>query len=103
MWEMADSLKISIFGASARYISACSKSGLAPRQENDLSSIRTILSTGSPLPPENFDYVYQHIKADIMLSSISGGTDIVSCFVLGNPMRPVYRGEIQGAGLGDGC
>ena len=100
MWKMADSLKISIFGASARYISACAKVGLTPRQENDLSSIRTILSTGSPLLPENFDYVYQDIKADIMLSSISGGTDIVSCFVLGNPMRPVYRGEIQGAGLG---
>ncbi len=100
MWKMADSLKISIFGASARYISACAKAGLTPRQENDLSSIRTILSTGSPLAPENFDYVYQDIKADIMLSSISGGTDIASCFVLGNPMRPVYRGEIQGAGLG---
>ncbi len=100
MWKMADSLKISIFGTSARYISACAKVGLTPRQENDLSSIRTILSTGSPLMPENFDYVYQDIKADIMLSSISGGTDIVSCFVLGNPMRPVYRGEIQGAGLG---
>ncbi len=100
MWKMADSLKISIFGTSARYISACAKAGLTPRQENDLSSIRTILSTGSPLAPENFDYVYQDIKADIMLSSISGGTDIVSCFVLGNPMRPVYRGEIQGAGLG---
>ena len=100
MWKMADSLNISIFGTSARYISACAKVGLTPRQENDLSSIRTILSTGSPLLPENFDYVYQDIKADIMLSSISGGTDIVSCFVLGNPMRPVYRGEIQGAGLG---
>ena len=100
MWKMADSLKISIFGTSARYISACAKVGLTPRQENELSSIRTILSTGSPLLPENFDYVYQDIKADAMLSSISGGTDIVSCFVLGNPMRPVYRGEIQGAGLG---
>ncbi len=100
MWKLADSLKISIFGTSARYISACAKVGLTPRQENDLSGIRTILTTGSPLAPENFDYVYQDIKADIMLSSISGGTDIVSCFVLGNPMRPVYRGEIQGAGLG---
>ncbi len=100
MWKLADSLKISIFGTSARFISACAKVGLIPRQENDLSGIRTILTTGSPLAPENFDYVYQDIKADIMLSSISGGTDIVSCFVLGNPMRPVYRGEIQGAGLG---
>ena len=100
MWKMADSLKISIFGTSARYIAACAKSGLAPGRENDLSNIRTILSTGSPLAPENFDYVYQDIKADVMLSSISGGTDIISCFVLGNPMRPVYRGEIQGAGLG---
>ncbi len=100
MWKLADSLKISIFGTSARYISACAKVGLTPRQENDLSGLRTILTTGSPLAPENFDYVYQDIKADIMLSSISGGTDIVSCFVLGNPTRPVYRGEIQGAGLG---
>ncbi len=100
MWKMADSLAISIFGTSARYISACAKSALSPCRENDLSNLRTILSTGSPLSPESFDYVYQAIKSDVMLCSISGGTDIVSCFVLGNPMRPVYRGEIQGAGLG---
>ncbi len=100
LWKMADSLKISIFGVSARYICACAKSGLSPRRENDLSALCTILSTGSPLAPESFDYVYQNIQSDVMLSSISGGTDIVSCFVLGNPMRPVYRGEIQGAGLG---
>ncbi len=100
LWKMADSLRISIFGVSARYLAACAKSALAPRQEHDLSDLRTILSTGSPLLPEHFDYVYENVKTDVMLSSISGGTDIVSCFVLGNPMRPVYRGEIQGAGLG---
>ena len=100
LWKMADALKISIFGVSARYISACAKSGLAPARENDLGDLRAILSTGSPLAPESFDYVYRDVKSDVMLASISGGTDIVSCFVLGNPMRPVYRGEIQGAGLG---
>jgi acetoacetyl-CoA synthetase len=76
------------------------KSGLEPGKAHDLSSVRTILSTGSPLVPEGFDFVYEHVKKDVCLSSISGGTDIVSCFVLGNPALPVWRGEVQCRGLG---
>ena len=100
LWEIAEQEKISIFGTSARYIAACSKANLTPKDEYDLSALNTILSTGSPLAPESFDYVYNHIKQDLMLSSISGGTDIVSCFVLGNPTAPVHRGEIQSRGYG---
>ena len=91
---------IETFGASAKYIDAVKKAGLAPAKTHDLSKLRAILSTGSPLVPESFDFVYQSIKRDLCLSSISGGTDIVSCFVLGNPAAPVYRGEIQCLGLG---
>ena len=97
---MAEDVGITIFGTSARYIAACSKAKLRPGEEYDLTPLRAILSTGSPLAPESFDYVYFHVKKDLMLSSISGGTDIVSCFVLGNPVRPVRRGEIQSRGLG---
>ena len=100
MWDMCEELGISVFGTSARFIAACAKSRMIPKERCDLSSLRAILSTGSPLVAESFDYVYQNIKSDLMLSSISGGTDIVSCFVLGVPTRPVYRGEIQGRGLG---
>ena len=100
LWQLAEQLGVSIFGTSAGYISALAKAGVRPAQEYDLSALRTLLSTGSPLAAEGFDYVYRHIKSDLMLSSISGGTDIISCFVLGNPTRPVYRGEIQGRGLG---
>ncbi|MGI9318444.1 MAG: acetoacetate--CoA ligase [bacterium] len=100
LWEFAADVGITIFGTSARYIAACSKASLKPGEEYDLSALRTILSTGSPLAPESFDYVYEHVKSDVMLSSISGGTDIVSCFVLGNPVWPVRRGEIQCRGLG---
>ncbi|GAB1392872.1 acetoacetate--CoA ligase [Rhodocyclaceae bacterium] len=88
------------FGTSAKFIDACAKIDLKPAQSHDLSRLRAILSTGSPLSPESFDYVYRDIKADLQLASISGGTDIVSCFVLGNPIGPVRRGEIQCAGLG---
>ncbi len=88
------------FGTSAKFIDACAKIDLRPGQSHDLSRLRVILSTGSPLSPESFDYVYRDIKADLQLASISGGTDIVSCFVLGNPIGPVRRGEIQCAGLG---
>lgn len=88
------------FGTSAKFIDACAKIDLKPAQSHDLSRLRAILSTGSPLSPESFDYVYRDIKADLQLASISGGTDIVSCFVLGNPLGPVRRGEIQCAGLG---
>ena len=100
MWEIAEKLKITIFGTSARFITACVKSKLVPKDKNDLSHLNAILSTGSPLVAESFDYVYEKIKSDVMLSSISGGTDIVSCFVLGCPVRPVFRGEIQSRGLG---
>jgi acetoacetyl-CoA synthetase len=91
---------ITHFGASAKFIDAIAKKGLSPAHTHDLSTLQTILSTGSPLGPESFDYVYRHVKADLMLASISGGTDIISCFVLGNPVLPVRRGEIQCRGLG---
>ncbi len=87
-------------GTSARFIDAIAKIRLKPRETHPLETLRVILSTGSPLRAESFDYVYRDVKADVCLSSISGGTDIVSCFVLGNPMLPVWRGEIQSPGLG---
>jgi acetoacetyl-CoA synthetase len=88
------------FGTSAKFIDACAKIELKPRETHDLGALRTMLSTGSPLVPEGFDYVYASIKSDLQLASISGGTDIISCFVGGNPIGPVWRGEIQCAGLG---
>ena len=91
---------IETFGTSAKYIDAIKKAGLAPAETHDLSKLKAILSTGSPLVPESFDFVYRSIKRDLCLSSISGGTDLISCFVLGNPAAPVYRGEIQCLGLG---
>jgi acetoacetyl-CoA synthetase len=87
-------------GTSAKFIDACAKIELKPGATHDLSALRAIFSTGSPLAPDSFDYVYTSIKSDVQLASISGGTDIVSCFVLGNPIGPVWRGEIQCAGLG---
>jgi len=100
LWDYAQDQRINIFGTSAKYIDACKKAGLKPARTHDLSSMRTITSTGSPLAPESYDYVYSDIKADVHLASISGGTDIVSCFVLGDPTAPVWRGEIQAPGLG---
>lgn len=100
LWRLAQAERISLFGTSAKYLAAMQKNGHVPRQEADLSAMRTILSTGSPLAPESFDYVYHAIKSDLALASISGGTDIVSCFALGCPLRPVYRGELQCRGLG---
>ncbi len=100
LWDYADKYSFSFFGTSAKYIDALKSAGLKPRETHDLSSIRTIASTGSPLVHESFDYVYRDIKSDVHLASISGGTDIVSCFMLGNPISPVWRGELQGAGLG---
>jgi len=88
------------FGTSAKFIDAIAKIDRKPRVTHKLEKLRAMLSTGSPLVPEGFDYVYQNVKRDLCLSSISGGTDIVSCFVLGNPMLPVWRGEIQCKGLG---
>jgi acetoacetyl-CoA synthetase len=100
LWNLAAEERISVFGTSAKYIDACKKAGLKPASTHDLPSLRTILSTGSPLVPESFDWVYGSVKHDVHLASISGGTDIVSCFVLGCPVLPVYRGEIQCRGLG---
>jgi len=100
LWRMAEEEGVTVFGTSAKYLSALEKAGERPGEARDLSRLRTILSTGSPLVPESFDYVYRHIKADLQLSSISGGTDIVSCFALGCPILPVRRGELQCRGLG---
>jgi len=100
LWDYADEEKISVFGTSAKYIDALAKLGLEPGKTHDLSALRALLSTGSPLAPESFDYVYRHIKADLQLASISGGTDIISCFALGCPVLPVWRGELQCRGLG---
>jgi acetoacetyl-CoA synthetase len=100
LWDLADRVDMTLFGTSARYIDALSKQGIQPIKTHRLNALRTLCSTGSVLAPESFDYVYQSIKKDINLASISGGTDIVSCFVLGNPILPVYRGESQCRGLG---
>ena len=100
LFDFAAQERMTQLGTSAKFIDACKKAGLAPAETHDLSSVRTILSTGSPLVPEAFDYVYDKIKPDVHLASISGGTDIVACFVLGNPIAPVWRGEIQMRGLG---
>jgi acetoacetyl-CoA synthetase len=100
LFDFADEAGMTHFGTSAKFIDALKKSGLKPADTHSLASVRTMLSTGSPLAPESFDFVYEHIKSDICLSSISGGTDIISCFALGNPTLPVYRGEIQCIGLG---
>ncbi|MDI7863463.1 acetoacetate--CoA ligase [Rhizobiaceae bacterium n13] len=99
LFDYAADEKFAVFGTSAKYIDAVRKGGLTPKTSHDLSSLRLMTSTGSPLSPEGFSFVYEGIKDDIQLASISGGTDIVSCFVLGNPMKPVWRGEIQGPGL----
>jgi len=100
MFDVVDELGISILGTGAKAISAWEKAGVRPAASHGLESLRTLLSTGSPLAPEGFDYVYRDIKADLCLSSISGGTDIISCFALGCPILPVYRGELQCPGLG---
>jgi len=100
LWQLAEQEQISVFGTSARYLSALEKSDFATGKQFDLTDLKAILSTGSPLAPASFDFVYRSIKQDVMLASIAGGTDLISCFVLGNPMLPVYRGEIQCAGLG---
>lgn len=100
LFDYAEAEQFAIFGTSAKYIDALRKHGLAPLATHDLAHLRLITSTGSPLSPEGFSFVYSGIKPDVQLASISGGTDIVSCFVLGNPLQPVWRGEIQGAGLG---
>ena len=100
LFDFADEERMTVFGTSAKYIDALNKAGARPMDTHRLDSVETITSTGSPLMPEGFDYVYRAIKKDVLLSSISGGTDIASCFVLGNPTAPVYRGEIQCRGFG---
>ena len=100
MFNLVDSEQINVFGTSAKFIDACKKAQVNPRGDNDLSSLRCILSTGSPLIAESFDWVYENIKLDLMLASITGGTDLLSCFALGSPISPVWRGEIQQRGLG---
>jgi acetoacetyl-CoA synthetase len=100
LFDFAEEERMTQLGTSAKFIDAAAKAGLKPKETHRLPALRTILSTGSPLLPEGFDYVYGAVKGDVCLSSISGGTDIVSCFVLGNPTGPVWRGEIQAKGLG---
>jgi len=99
LWKMAQDEKITIFGTSAGYIAAVMNEGVKPGKEYDLSPLRTVCSTGSPLSEEGFEYVYRDVKQDVQLSSISGGSDINGCFALGNPMGPVYSGELQCRGL----
>ncbi|GLH47829.1 acetoacetate--CoA ligase [Pseudomonas lactis] len=93
--DLIDAEKISVFGTSPKFLATLEKSGLQPRQSHDLGSLKGLISTGSPLSPQSYDYVYREIKAELCLSSMSGGTDIVSCFVIGNPVLPVRRGEMQ--------
>ena len=100
LWRLAEEESLSVFGTSAKYLALMENEGVSPRLSRDLSSLKTILSTGSPLSPQSFEYVYREVKEDVHLASISGGTDIVSCFVLGVPTEPVRSGEIQGTGLG---
>jgi acetoacetyl-CoA synthetase len=100
LWDYAQAERINIFGTSAKYIDSCHKEGVEPAKTHDLSSIKLITSTGSPLAPDSFDYVYRSIKYDVPLTSISGGTDIIGCFVLGDPTSPIWKGEIQAPGLG---
>lgn len=100
LWQMAEEEQIAVFGTSARYLSSIEKIGVKPAQTYQLPKLRMVLSTGSPLSAESFRYVYREIKTDVCLASISGGTDILSCFALGNPCLPVYAGELQCMGLG---
>jgi acetoacetyl-CoA synthetase len=100
LFDIAEQEDITIFGAGAKYFSAIEKAGVKPIKTHSLAKLKSILSTGSPLPPKSFDYIYRDIKNNIHLASISGGTDIISCFALGNPTQPVYRGELQCRGLG---
>jgi acetoacetyl-CoA synthetase len=100
LWEMAQNEKITVFGTSAGYIAALQNAGVTPGKTYDLAPLRAVLSTGSPLSIEGFDFIYREVKSDLQLASISGGTDLNGCFALGNPMGPVYSGELQCRGLG---
>jgi len=100
LWRLAEREEIAVFGTSARYLASLEKSGYEPRAHSPLAALRSVLSTGSPLAPSSFDFVYRSIKPNVQLCSMSGGTDLISCFALGNPLLPVYRGELQCRGLG---
>ena len=100
MWRLADKLEFSVFGTSAKYIDACRENNIFPSTFSKLAKLRSLLSTGSPLVEESFEYVYKHVKKDVHLASISGGTDIISCFALGSPTLEVFKGELQCRGLG---
>ncbi|MDP7474334.1 MAG: AMP-binding protein, partial [Candidatus Poseidoniia archaeon] len=100
LFDYADAEGMTLFGTSAKYLDAVGKAGLEPIDSHRLDRLATIASTGSPLAPESFDFVYEKIKKDVLLASISGGTDIIGCFVGGNPTGPVWRGEIQARCLG---
>jgi acetoacetyl-CoA synthetase len=100
LWKLIEKEKVSVFGTSPKYLTLIEKTNLNPKDEFSLNSLKTILSTGSPLSDSNFNWVYKNVNEDILLSSISGGTDIISCFILGCPVLPVYSGEIQCRGLG---
>ena len=100
LWDMAADANVSVFGTSPKFLSTLPKAGYNPIEHVNLGSLRAILSTGSPLAAEQFEWIYQAIKEDVQIASICGGTDIISCFMLGSPISPVYRGEIQKRGLG---
>jgi acetoacetyl-CoA synthetase len=100
LWKMAERERITVFGTSAKYLSALQKAGIRPQDDYQLAELRAVLSTGSPLAPESFDYVYDAIGQDLQLASIAGGTDLLGCFAIGNPILPVRRGELQCRGLG---
>jgi acetoacetyl-CoA synthetase len=100
LWGLAEQERVTVFGASAKYLALAEKERLEPAKSHDLSALRTIVSTGSPLAGHSYDWVYGHVKQDLHLCNISGGTEIVSCFAIGNPLQPVWRGEMQGPGLG---
>jgi acetoacetyl-CoA synthetase len=100
LWDMAEQERVTVFGTSAKYLALCEKEGLTPARTHDLTALRTILSTGSPLAAHSYDYVSRSIGPQVQLASISGGTDLISCFALGVPTRPVWRGELQARGLG---
>lgn len=100
LFELAEQEAVTVFGTNAKFLALIEKEGVKPHAQYDLSKVHTVLSTGSPLSPESFDYVYRDISPDVCLSSISGGTDIIGCFALGSPLLPVYRGELQTRSLG---
>jgi acetoacetyl-CoA synthetase len=99
LWKMAQDEKITIFGTSAGYIAALQNAGVKPGKEYDLTPLKAVLSTGSPLSVEGFEFIYEEVKKDLQLASIAGGSDLNGCFALGNPMGPVYAGELQCRGL----